>query len=155
MPSLKTLSEQLAADWEELARALLSRRLMSALTSEAGPKLSPPALHAIFVLSQSRRRVGSLAKTLGLDESTVTRLVDRLEANGLAERRQAEDDRRAVAVELTPAGEELVARMHEHRRAFMAEVLKLLDPNEREEFVRLTAKAADALRAREQEAARA
>ncbi len=155
MPSIKNLSEQLAADWEELARALLSRRLMSALTAEAGPKLSPPALHAMVVLSRSSRRVGALAKTLGLDESTVTRLVDRLEANGLAERRQAEDDRRAVAVELTAAGEELVTRMHEQRRAFMAEVLKLLDADEREEFVRLTAKAADAVRAREQESAQA
>jgi DNA-binding MarR family transcriptional regulator len=41
----------------------------------------------------------------------VTRLVDRLEAAGLAERRRTAADRRVVLVRITPAGLELLAQL--------------------------------------------
>src|SRR5205823_12001244 len=52
----------------------------------------------------------------------VTRLVDRLEAAGLAERARTAADRRVVLVRITPAGRELLARLDQpvldlHRQA--------------------------------------
>jgi DNA-binding MarR family transcriptional regulator len=49
-------------------------------------------------------RMGELADRIGLKESTVTRLIGRLEARGLAERATAVDDGRAVAASITPEG---------------------------------------------------
>jgi DNA-binding MarR family transcriptional regulator len=96
-------------------------------------------------------RIGELADRVGVDDTTATRLVDRLEAMGLAERRSEQRDRRATAVELTPAGEELVAGIAAQRQLFFCDVLASLEPDERAELVRLTAKAAAALQARTEE----
>jgi DNA-binding MarR family transcriptional regulator len=90
---------------------------------------------------------------VGVDDTTTTRLVDRLESAGLAARRSDSGDRRATTVELTRAGEKLVAGLAAQRQLFFCDVLDALEPEERAELVRLTAKAADALRARSEELA--
>jgi DNA-binding MarR family transcriptional regulator len=58
-----------------------------------------------------------LRRALALSHPGVVRLADRLERRGLVERRRSEQDRRAVALRLTPAGrrtadEALAARAH-------------------------------------------
>jgi DNA-binding MarR family transcriptional regulator len=93
-------------------------------------------------------RVGELADRIGIDETTATRLVDRLEAAGLAERRSATDDRRVTLVGLTEPGLALVKEVARRRQRFFCDVLAALEPEERAELVRLTAKAAVALRDR-------
>jgi DNA-binding MarR family transcriptional regulator len=52
-----------------------------------------------------------LAPWLGTDNAGMTRLLDRLEAKGLVQRRTNPLDRRAIVVELTPAGRALVPRL--------------------------------------------
>ena len=142
-------ADELLRHWLELGRWMLSRKLSASLHPELAGKLSPGQLHALAIVSEAGEPcIGELAAALGLDESTVTRLVDKLEAAGLAERRQSHTDRRSTTVEITESGRKTIALVREHRRAFMAEVLVSLDPTERAEFVRLTAKAADALRLR-------
>jgi DNA-binding MarR family transcriptional regulator len=92
-------------------------------------------------------RVGELAERMGVDETSATRLADRLQAAGLVERRRAPEDRRVAIVVLTLHGQELAEAAAEQRRRFFQDVLAALEPNEREELVRLTAKAAEALQA--------
>jgi DNA-binding MarR family transcriptional regulator len=53
----------------------------------------------------------ALAERLKSDPSNITGLVDRLEARGLVERRPDPNDRRVRGLALTPAGEELRARL--------------------------------------------
>ena len=89
-----------------------------------------------------------MADGVGVDDTTATRLVDRLEAMGVAERRSEPGDRRATTVGLTEAGEELVAGIAAQRQLFFCDVLAALEPDERAELVRLTSKAAAALEAR-------
>lgn len=50
-------------------------------------------------------RMGELADRIGLKDSTVTRLVARLEAQGLAQRASAAGDGRAVAASITQVGQ--------------------------------------------------
>ena len=52
--------------------------------------------------------VHRLADPLGTDTAGLTRLVDRLETKGLVVRHTSPSDRRAVVLELTPAGNALV-----------------------------------------------
>ncbi len=54
-------------------------------------------------------RQKQLAAVLNLDGSAVVRLLDTLQAAGLIDRRE-DSDRRAKAISLTPAGENIVAR---------------------------------------------
>jgi DNA-binding MarR family transcriptional regulator len=115
-------------------------------------KLTPSKLRALDLLAEhGGLRIGELAARVGVDDTTATRLVDRLEELGVAERRGAEDDRRAIVVGLTAEGERIVASVATQRQLFFCDVLEALEPNEREQLVRLTEKAALALRARSEE----
>ena len=57
----------------------------------------------------------------------------------------------STVVELTAAGTELVDEIARRRRDFFRDVLRALEPGEREELVRLTARAAGALRSTTEE----
>lgn len=55
--------------------------------------------------------MGQLADEVTITRSGLTRLVERIEAEGLLERRPAADDRRAVDAAITPDGSRLLRRM--------------------------------------------
>lgn len=149
---LEPLATELSQRWHELGAVLRSRKLLAALHPGSGSSLTPSKLRALDLLAgHGSLRIGELADGVGVDDTTTTRLVDRLEAAGLAARRSDTGDRRATTVELTRAGEKLVAGLAAQRQLFFCDVLAALEPEERAELVRLTAKAADALRARSEE----
>jgi DNA-binding MarR family transcriptional regulator len=128
--------------------------LQASLHPDLAAKLTPSKVRALDLLvSHGGLRIGELADRLSVDDTTATRLVDRLEQLGLAERRSEPGDRRAILVALTPAGDELVAGVAAQRQLFFCDVLGALEPTERDELVRLTEKAAVALRARSEELA--
>lgn len=52
-----------------------------------------------------------LAAALGLEKSSVSGLLDRAERRGLVQRTASAHDGRAVAVRLTPAGQEIADRV--------------------------------------------
>lgn len=150
--ALRPLAAELSTCWRDLASILASRRLHASLHPELGSKLTPSKLRALELLAQhDGLRVGELADRVGVDDTTATRLVDRLEDQGLAQRHSEEADRRATLVELTDEGSELVSGVVAQRQEFFAEVLATLDPEERIQLVRLTEKAALALRTRSEE----
>jgi DNA-binding MarR family transcriptional regulator len=67
--------------------------------------------HALRLIGDEPRSMKELADHLGCDASNITGIADRLEARGLVERRAAEGDRRVKVLALTPAGEELRAKV--------------------------------------------
>ena len=141
---LGDLARELSRRWHDLGSALRSRRLLESLHGDA--TLTPSKLRGLAVLGEADGlRIGELAERVGVDETTATRLADRLEEDGLAERRRDAADRRVTVVALTKEGRRLARAMAEQRRRFFEEVLVTLEPDERAELVRLTAKAADAL----------
>jgi DNA-binding MarR family transcriptional regulator len=149
---LKPLADELSQCWHELGAVLRSRRLLASLHPGLAAKLTPSKVRALDLLAEhGGLRVGELADRVGIDDATATRLVDRLEEMGVASRKSEPGDRRATTVALTPAGEEVVAGIAKQRQLFFCDVLDALEPDERAELVRLTAKAAVALRARSEE----
>ena len=62
-------------------------------------------LHALW--EQDGRTVGAIAERLGLESSTITPLVKRLESAGLVTRARNPDDERQVQVRLTPRGRDI------------------------------------------------
>lgn len=146
-------AEELARSWRELGSLLASRRLLASLGGEES-KLTPTKLRALDVLAERRGlRIGDLGGALSVDETTATRLADRLVASGLAVRERDPEDGRAVVLVLTAAGKRLATQVARRRREFFRDVLAALEPDERAELVRLTVKVADALRERSAELA--
>ncbi|MEW1722890.1 MarR family winged helix-turn-helix transcriptional regulator [Streptomyces sp. NPDC093109] len=56
---------------------------------------------------RGEQRQADLIKTLGLDPSTVTKMLQRLEQSGFVTRKPSPDDRRAIVVSATRAGQAL------------------------------------------------
>jgi DNA-binding MarR family transcriptional regulator len=148
---LRSLARELSRSWHELGGVLASRRLQASMHTGRAPGLTPTKLRALDIVAEGNVRVGELAGRVGIDDTTATRLVDRLEATGLAERRQLPSDRRVTVVGLTAEGRALVAQVASRRQRFFADVLAALEPDEQIELVRLTAKAAASLRTRSEE----
>src|SRR3954468_5224505 len=84
------------------------------------------------VLLRLERREGlkqsELAEALDLQPITLTRLVDRLCANGLIERRPDPNDRRAKQLYLTPAARPLIDRILDHVEDLAETVLEGIEP---------------------------
>jgi MarR family transcriptional regulator for hemolysin len=110
---------QVARHW----RRRLDRRLQPFGLSEATWR---PLLHLSRAPAPMRQK--ALAASLGLDGSSVVRLLDALQAAGFIERREDGADRRARAIVLTDAGHSLVARVEDISRQVRNDILAgLLD----------------------------
>jgi DNA-binding MarR family transcriptional regulator len=60
---------------------------------------------------QDGRRMGDLSKTTSIEVSTLTRLVDNMEKDGLVVRRREAGDARAISLYVTPSGRRLTQRI--------------------------------------------
>ena len=84
--------------------------------------------------------ISALARKVALDRATLTGLLDRLERDGLTERRADPEDRRAIRVHLTAKAEELREALtglyHDNNGMF----LSLLSREEKEVFERVVNK---------------
>lgn len=103
-------TEPVGPDAPGLIDALVQSSFMTmAVLNKVGTDhdLSLTQLRVLAILRDRRLRMTVLADYLGLDKSTMTGLVDRAEKRGLLRRVANDTDRRAVDVQLTPAGGEL------------------------------------------------
>ncbi|NNF56917.1 MAG: MarR family transcriptional regulator [Rhodothermaceae bacterium] len=106
---------------------------LAAQQSAAHDTLSKQELLALGVLGLGGpSRMGDIADQLGIGQSAVTPIVDRLEGRGLARRSRSEADRRVWLVELTAAGEQAFAEDAALYRQVAAAMLDPLDAAERE-----------------------
>lgn len=76
-----------------------------------------------------------LADRLEVEPITVARLVDRLEARGVVERRADARDRRVWRLHLRPEAGPVLASIAEHRADILHSLTSGLDPAEREALV--------------------
>ena len=73
--------------------------------------------------SDRELRITELANRVGLTQSSVTRLVERMEAKGLAFRDTCPDDGRGVFAVITDAGLKVVTEIHEPYETKICELL--------------------------------
>jgi len=135
---------RLAAEtWESLFRAQVAvmRRLQS------GPAFKALAVNeydVLFTLSRCPSgwlRLNELNDNVLLSQSSLSRLVERLEKRGLVERMPAPQDGRGVLLKLTDAGRDLQKQIgREHVRDISALMTPALTPSEQRELLRLTEK---------------
>lgn len=108
---LVTIRTTPASDaWRNVLTAFTRVNAVLAREMEAETPISLEWYAVLLMLAQSAEeamRPSDLADQLGLSRSATTRLVDRLESDGLVERRACGSDRRGTYVALTPRGEEV------------------------------------------------
>jgi DNA-binding MarR family transcriptional regulator len=145
MPAKTTESPvRLAAEtWESLFRAQVA--VMRKL--QAAPAFKNIALNeydVLFTLSRCPSgwlRLNELNDHVLLSQSSLSRLVERLEKRGYVERTPAPDDGRGVLVRLTEDGRELQKQIgREHVRDIADLVGPALSTAEQRELLRLTEK---------------
>jgi MarR family transcriptional regulator, negative regulator of the multidrug operon emrRAB len=78
----------------------------------------------------------ALSRALKLSHTTTVRLIDKLAAQGLVERREAED-RRAVSLHLTRRGRDKAQAVVRDRCIALGEVVEVLSERQRAQFDRL------------------
>jgi DNA-binding MarR family transcriptional regulator len=91
-----------------------------------------PQFRMLVVLcAEGPLRSGVLSDRLGIHQSTLTRLADRLVAQGWVRRELNAESRREVLVDLSDAGRELVTKVLEARRTDLATILRQVSPEDR------------------------
>ena len=138
------LSDLEAGAWVGFLRchAAVVRELDAALTESHGLPLSSYEL--LVRLSQApdgRQRMSDLGQSVWLSRSGVTRLVDRLERDGLVERTACASDARGAFAVITAAGR---ARLANARTTHLADVrerfLSRFDPEEQAQLAEFWAR---------------
>ena len=89
----------------------------------------------VMIASQGSQNLASVAQALGVHPSNATRRCDKLVDAGLILRGEDPADRRNLTLQLTPAGHQLVAKMTEHRRAAIENVLAKMPASLRHNLV--------------------
>ena len=138
------LRHELVKETADFARAYL--RWMDASDCE---RMSYPRLRLLEQLHcVGPDRMGALGDELGLTPRNMTALVDAMEQEGLVARRAHPTDRRAVLVELTPAGLRTADELLEPRIGELTALFDELTPAERERFLAAVRTLLDGLRMR-------
>jgi len=123
MTSSLTLEDQVIVALRRITRAidLHSRGLMQ----EIG--LTSPQLASLQAIARLQPiTVGALAKSIHLSQATLTGIMTRLESRGLVTRTRSGTDRRAVVIELTDQGREILDQAPSLLQdSFHRELLKL------------------------------
>ena len=76
--------------------------------------------------AEEGRTMGELAEIVLMNPPTLTKLVDRMVANGLVQRQLAPEDHRRVQLLLTKAGVELIGKVRGHVDAQNEDILERL-----------------------------
>ena len=140
MSMIHSMPGHLIRRLHQISIALFQER-MAAL----GLDLTPVQFGALVLLSENPGiDQATLAGMIAQDRATTGTVVDRLQAKGLVDRRISLRDRRARELSLTPEGAALLARVTPHARAVQAAILPGLTEEEREVFLALARRAADA-----------
>lgn len=138
----------------ECARAWLALRelhasvaeaLTAALANECG--LAPNDFDVLVRLesvSPGSLRVGDLGDAVSLSQSAISRLVTRLEQQGLVRRIESHDDRRSALIELTDRGRMTLERAAEvHAKCIREHLIARLTDDEQEMLLTLFARLQD------------
>jgi DNA-binding MarR family transcriptional regulator len=118
---------------EELMRAskVVSAAIAHSLAVADATVTLPQLRVLVMIQDRGPLNMAAVAEGLGVNPSNASRTCDRLVRGGLLDRREDADDRRNVALTLTPEGERMVGAMLRQRQAIFAQVVERMDADER------------------------
>ena len=132
--------------WQAFVRAFNAASRLSAASLE-GTTLDPSEYDILVTLVQGPAegmRPSEVAERVLLTKSGITRLMDRVEARGLIERRACLTDRRGQLVVLTPSGRQLLRRAAPGILRALRTIMGSLSPADVEVLTRLSGRMEEA-----------
>lgn len=125
------------------SRALVAVAARSLAAAE--DEVTLPQYRVLVLLSnRGAQRALDLADQLGVTQSTVTRMCDRLERKGLINRERPRDNRRVVITAISARGQQLVDAVTRRRRTEIRTILRRMATDDREALVSVLRSFADA-----------
>jgi DNA-binding MarR family transcriptional regulator len=120
---------------------LTASRLLIAISARSIARVDEtitiPQFRALVILAnRGPLNLATLAGLLDVQPSTTGRMVERLVAAGLIERREHPHSRRELVAELTPWGRRVVRKVTAYRREEIALVVEKMPPRQRAGLVR-------------------
>lgn len=131
-PSAARLTNLVAA-W---SLAVADRATAATVTAAGRGGQAPAALVALHEFAGGST-IDQLRQVLGISHSTTVRLIAGLVADGHVSRTHHTDDRRSVALTLTPKGRRMARRILATRRKAVQETLEGLSEQDRRSLMRL------------------
>lgn len=124
-----------------VAEANVRRRLSADLDRE---RLSSTGFLVLVVLSTAggALELRALRRRMQTSKANATEVLDTLTRRGLVERRRLASDRRAVEVQLTRLGQELVDRLFPEHTARVERTFAVLDEDEKRQLAHICRKLA-------------
>ena len=122
--------------WRELRRGAATGVVRDEMFGTDDEAIEPGHMDVLDLLDRTWR-MGDLAAALRVDPSTITRTIQRMEADGLVVRTPATADRRVVTVAITPAGRRIHGEVARRRSNILEQLLGPFDHDERERLVEL------------------
>jgi DNA-binding MarR family transcriptional regulator len=126
--------EQKVAYVDELERLL---RTVSSIIKRRGRDIlsnfdiTPPQFNALLILrNHGNLTIGELGEKMYLACSTATDLIDRMERNGLVERRRDQNDRRVIRLHVKEKGMEMVQAVMAARKCYLSGILDQISEEE-------------------------
>jgi DNA-binding MarR family transcriptional regulator len=121
------VKEALLAYLDALA---LAEPIQARLWQEA--RITLTQLSVLRLLRTGPQTAGRVGRMVGLSPASVTRVVDRLERQGLVSRHRESEDRRCVLIRLEPAGERLLGEVRVLRGSELHIAVESLSVEERD-----------------------
>ena len=100
----------------------------------SSPDLTLPQILLLSSISSEGTDMSSLSKQLGVDNSTMTRLIGVLIRNDWVEKYKGENDRRVVFVKITSQGEDIRRKIDTKINEFGIEIINAIPPEDRNDI---------------------
>jgi len=119
---------------------LIERQVRSRLREQFGSTLPRFDLMSQLERHRDGLKMNELSRLLMVTGGNITAIVDQLETEGLVERLDHAEDRRAFRIRLTRAGERSFAEMARMHEEWVVELLAGLSRREQDDLLKLLAK---------------
>src|ERR1700742_3147188 len=138
------LRRELKEDLDRIVETIIylvteSRRLSKEEATRVG--VTPTQLSVLKLLFEiGDLSLGKLSKEIRAHNSTVTGIVDRMEAAGLVERARSDEDRRVWIIRLLPAGKKIGDAAHVSPRDTLRDAIESLSKTEQTQLLSILKK---------------
>lgn len=108
---------------------MLLKHNMSKLFEDCG-MTGPQGMVMGTISKLGKTKISDLSSNLGLSNSTISGIIDRLEKQEMVVRERSEEDKRVVYVSLTPKFEEMHQDLHKRAQQNITNIMKRGTPEE-------------------------
>ncbi len=114
----------------------LSRRVSRLMREQLSPcPITVQQCYALESLMDGPKSMSTLAEDVAIHQSTLTRIVEKLEKQGLVERTRKVNNQRMVVVQITETGKQIHDQLHQESLKIISALLDQIPVSQRENLL--------------------